>query len=332
MEFQGKICIMGGGSWATALAKIVLMNGTEKINWYMRRPAQIDNFKRLGHNPLYLSAINFDTSRIHFYSNINLAVKQSDMLIFATPSPYLKQHLKKLNQDISGKTIVSAIKGIVPEENVLVSTYFNQTYNVPMDNIAAIAGPCHAEEVALERLSYLTIACPNKDKARAIAQKFTCNFVKTTVSDDLYGIEYSSTLKNVYSIAAGICHGLKYGDNFQSVLIANSTQEIARFVNAAHPLSRNINESVYLGDLLVTSYSKFSRNRTFGTMIGKGYSVRTAHLEMEMIAEGYYATKCVKEINECFHVNMPILDAVYNILYERVSPGIEIKLLTESLR
>lgn len=323
---------MGGGSWATALAKIVMMNGNEKINWYMRRPTQIEDFKRLGHNPLYLSSVNFDTSRIHFYSNINLAVKQSDMLIFATPSPYLKQHLKKLKQDISGKIIVSAIKGVVPDENVLVSTYFNQTYNVPMDNIAAIAGPCHAEEVALERLSYLTIACPNKDRARAIAQKFNCNFVKTTVSDDLYGIEYSSTLKNVYSIAAGICHGLKYGDNFQSVLIANSTQEIARFINTIHPMSRNINESVYLGDLLVTSYSKFSRNRTFGTMIGKGYSVRTAHLEMEMIAEGYYATKCIKEINECFHVNMPILDAVYNILYERVSPGIEIKLLTESLR
>lgn len=332
MEFTGKICIMGGGSWATALAKIVMMNGNEKINWYMRRPTQIEDFKRLGHNPLYLSSVNFDTSRIHFYSNINLAVKQSDMLIFATPSPYLKQHLKKLKQDISGKIIVSAIKGVVPDENVLVSTYFNQTYNVPMDNIAAIAGPCHAEEVALERLSYLTIACPNKDRARAIAQKFNCNFVKTTVSDDLYGIEYSSTLKNVYSIAAGICHGLKYGDNFQSVLIANSTQEIARFINTIHPMSRNINESVYLGDLLVTSYSKFSRNRTFGTMIGKGYSVRTAHLEMEMIAEGYYATKCIKEINECFHVNMPILDAVYNILYERVSPGIEIKLLTESLR
>lgn len=323
---------MGGGSWATALAKIILMNGTEKINWYMRRPSQIEDFKRLGHNPLYLSAVKFDTSRIHFYSNINLAVRNSDLLVFATPSPYLKQHLKKLNQDISNKIIVSAIKGIVPDENILVSNYFNQTYNVPMENIAAIAGPCHAEEVALERLSYLTIACPNKERARSIAQKFICNFVKTTVSDDLYGIEYASTLKNVYSIAAGICHGLKYGDNFQSVLIANSTQEIARFINTANPMNRNINESVYLGDLLVTSYSKFSRNRTFGTMIGKGYSVRTAHLEMEMIAEGYYATKCIKEINECYHVNMPILDAVYNILYERVSPGIEIKLLTESLR
>lgn len=323
---------MGGGSWATALAKIVTMNSSEKINWYMRRPSQIEDFKRLGHNSSYLSAVKFDLNQIHFYSNINNAVKNSDILVFATPSPFLKQHLKKLNQDISGKFIVTAIKGIVPDENMLVSDYFNKIYKVPKENIAAIGGPCHAEEVALERLSYLTIACINKEKARCIAQKFTCSFVKTTISDDIIGVEYSSTLKNVYSIAAGICHGLKYGDNFQSVLISNSTQEINRFINAVHPIVRNINESVYLGDLLVTSYSKFSRNRTFGTMIGKGYSVRTAHLEMEMIAEGYYATKCIKEINECYHVNMPILEAVYNILYERISPGIEIKLLTESLR
>jgi len=332
MEFQGKICIMGGGSWATALAKILTMNVTEKINWYMRRPSQIEDFKKNGHNSSYLTAINFDLDRIHFYSNINTAVKNSDVLLFATPSPFLKQHLKKLTQDISGKIIVTAIKGIVPDENMLVSDYFNKIYNVPVENIAAIGGPCHAEEVSLERLSYLTIACVNKERARSIAQKFTCSFVKTSISDDIIGVEYSSTLKNVYSIAAGICHGLKYGDNFQAVLISNSTQEISRFINAVHPIVRNINESVYLGDLLVTAYSKFSRNRTFGTMIGKGYSVRTAHLEMEMIAEGYYATKCIKEINECYHVNMPVLDAVYNILYERISPGIEIKLLTESLR
>lgn len=332
MEIQGKICIMGGGSWATALAKIITMNPSEKINWYMRRPSQIDEFKKSGHNSSYLTGINFDLEKIHFYSNINLAVKNSDILVFATPSPFLKQHLKKLNQDISGKIIVSAIKGIVPDENMLVSDYFNKVYGVPMENITAIAGPCHAEEVSLERLSYLTIACVNKERARCVAQKFTCSFVKTTISDDIIGVEYSSTLKNVYAIAAGICHGLKYGDNFQAVLISNSVQEMNRFINTVHPIVRNINESVYLGDLLVTGYSKFSRNRTFGTMIGKGYSVRTAHLEMEMIAEGYYATKCIKEINECYHVNMPILDAVYNILYERVSPGIEIKLLTESLR
>jgi len=332
MEFQGKICIMGGGSWATALAKILMTDDTEKINWYMRRPSQIEEFKKLGHNSSYLSSIKFDLSRIHFYSNLNLAVKSSDILLFATPSPFLKQHLKKLNQPISDKIIVTAIKGIVPDENLLVSDYFNKIYNVPMENIVAIGGPCHAEEVALERLSYLTIACTNKERARSVAQKFTCAFVKTTISDDICGVEYSSSLKNVYAIAAGICHGLKYGDNFQAVLIANSIQELGRFINAAHPMLRNVNESVYLGDLLVTAYSKFSRNRTFGTMIGKGYSVRTAHLEMEMIAEGFYATKCIKEINECYHVNMPILDAVYNILYERISPNIEIRLLTESLR
>lgn len=332
MEFQGKICIMGGGSWATALAKILMTDGTEKINWYMRRPSQIEEFKKLGHNSTYLSGIKFDMTRIHFYSNINLAVKASDILLFATPSPFLKQHLKKLNQPISDKLIVTAIKGIVPDENMLVSDYFCKEFNVPMENIVAIGGPCHAEEVALERLSYLTIACTNKERARSVAQKFTCAFVKTTISDDICGVEYSSTLKNVYAIAAGICHGLKYGDNFQSVLVANSIQEIGRFINNAHPTLRNVNESVYLGDLLVTAYSKFSRNRTFGTMIGKGYSVRTAHIEMEMIAEGYYATKCIKEINECYHVNMPILDAVYNILYERISPNIEIRLLTESLR
>lgn len=332
MEFQGKICIMGGGSWATALAKILMTDGTEKINWYMRRPSQIEEFKKLGHNSTYLSGIKFDLSRIHFYSNLNLAVKSSDILLFATPSPFLKQHLKKLSQPISDKIIVTAIKGIVPDENLLVSDYFNKIYNVPMENIVAIGGPCHAEEVALERLSYLTIACTNKERARSVAQKFTCAFVRTTISDDICGVEYSSTLKNVYAIAAGICHGLKYGDNFQSVLISNSIQELGRFINAAHPMLRNVNESVYLGDLIVTAYSKFSRNRTFGTMIGKGYSVRTAHIEMEMIAEGFYATKCIKEINECYHVNMPILDAVYNILYERISPNIEIRLLTESLR
>lgn len=332
MEFEGKICIMGGGSWATAIAKILMMDGTGKINWYMRRPDQIEDFKRLGHNPSYLTATKFNINRIHFYSNINLAVQNSDVLVFATPSPYLKQHLKKLKQDISGKIIISAIKGIVPDENLSVTDYFHKIYHVPVENIAAIGGPCHAEEVAFERLSYLTIACVNKERARSIARKFSCGFIKTTITDDVSGVEYSSTLKNVYAIATGICSGLKYGDNFQAVLISNSTQEISRFLSAAFPAIRDVNDSVYMGDLLVTAYSKFSRNRTFGTMIGKGYSVRTAQLEMEMIAEGYYATKCIREINSCYHVNMPILDAVYRILYDHVSPSIEIKLLTESLR
>ena len=264
--------------------------------------------------------------------SINDVVKESDTLIFVTPSPYLKAHLKKLKTKIKDKFIITAIKGIVPDDNVIVSEYFTKEYGVPPENIAVLAGPCHAEEVALERLSYLTIACPDKDKARIFARRLGSSFIKTSVSDDVAGIEYSSVLKNVYAIAAGICSGLKYGDNFQAVLISNAIQEMNRFLNTVHPLNRNVDESVYLGDLLVTGYSNFSRNRTFGTMIGKGYSVKSAQIEMEMIAEGYYGTKCIKEINKHHHVNMPILDAVYNILYERISPMIEIKLLTDSFR
>ena len=220
----------------------------------------------------------------------------------------------------------------VSDENLIVSEYFTKIYNVPPENIAVLAGPCHAEEVALERLSYLTIACPDIDKARIFARKLSNHFIKTSVSDDVAGIEYGSVLKNVYAIAAGICSGLKYGDNFQAVLISNAIQEMNRFLNTVHPINRQVTDSVYLGDLLVTSYSNFSRNRTFGSMIGKGYSVKSAQIEMEMIAEGYYGTKCIKELNKHYHVNMPILDAVYNILYERISPMIEIKLLTDSFR
>lgn len=331
MKLPGKIAIMGGGSWATAIAKIVLAQ-EETITWYIRRDDTITDFKRLGHNPSYLTGIRFDTKRINFSSNINEVVTNCDTLIFVTPSPYLKLHLKKLKVKLKDKFIITAIKGIVPDDNLIVSEYFNKAYNVPAENIAVLAGPCHAEEVALERLSYLTMACPDKEKARLMARKLSGSYIKTSVSDDVIGIEYGSVLKNVYSIAAGICSGLKYGDNFQAVLIANAIQEMNRFLNTVYPIDRNIIDSAYLGDLLVTGYSRFSRNRNFGTMIGKGYSVKSAQIEMEMIAEGYYGTKCIKEINKHYHVNMPILDAVYNILYERISPAIEIKLLTDSFR
>lgn len=331
MKLPGRIAIVGGGSWATAIAKMFLAH-EGNINWYMRREDRIADFKRLGHNPAYLTSVKFDTKKINFYSNINEIVKDSDTLVFATPSPYLKSHLKKLKVKLKDKFVITAIKGIVPDDNLIISDYFTKEYKVPAENIAVLAGPCHAEEVALERLSYVTLACPDKDKARIFARMISSSFMKTSVSDDITGIEYSSVLKNVYAIAAGICSGLKYGDNFQAVLISNAIQEMRRFLDTVHPLNRNVDESVYLGDLLVTGYSKFSRNRTFGSMIGKGYSVKSAQIEMEMIAEGYYGTKCIKEINKHYHVNMPILDAVYNILYERISPMIEIKLLTDSFR
>ena len=329
MADRQRIAVLGGGSWATAIAKIVLSNAPE-INWYMRRQEQIDDFIRLSKNPSYLTGVKFDTDRINFTSNINHLVATSDILIFATPSPFLKQHLKKLRRRIDNKIIVSAIKGIVPDDNLIITDFFEQQYNVPKENLAVLAGPCHAEEVALERLSYLTIASTSRERAKMLAAKFSTNFVKTTTSDDVTGMEYSSVMKNIYSIASGICHGLKYGDNFQSVLISNAIQEINRFCNATNPLHRDINESAYLGDLLVTAYSKFSRNRLFGTMIGKGYSVKTA--QMEMIAEGYYATKTIYEINQKYKVDMPIVDAVYEILYNRNSPILKIRELTDKLK
>lgn len=331
MNEKSKIAVIGGGSWATAIAKIALTNA-DSINWYMRRQEQIDEFIRLSKNPSYLTGVKFDTDRINFTSDINKLVRSSDILIFATPSPFLKQHLKKLKRKLDNKFIVSAIKGIVPDENMIVTDYFEEIYNVPKDNIGILAGPCHAEEVALERLSYLTFGCTDREKARMLAQRFATSFIRTSISDDIMGIEYSSVMKNIYSIAAGICHGLKYGDNFQAVLISNAIQEMSRFCNATNPQHRDINESAYLGDLLVTAYSKFSRNRLFGTMIGKGYSVKTAQIEMEMIAEGYYATKCIHEINEKYHISMPIVDAVYEILYNRSSPTMEIRKLSEKLK
>jgi len=331
MNKSSKIAIIGGGSWATAIAKI-LMENVPEINWYMRNPDTIAQFKQLGHNPRYITSAEFDINNISFSHNIDEVVTNSDIIIFAIPSAFLKNALKNLTVNLENKFVVSAIKGIVPDENMIVGEFFNEKYNVPIDSIGVISGPCHAEEVALERLSYLTIASQNTKKARVLALNMECAYIKTTISDDIYGTEYAAVLKNVVAIAAGICHGLRYGDNFQAVLISNAIQEINRFVDTVHPITRDIKSSAYLGDLLVTCYSQFSRNRTFGTMIGKGYSVKFAQLEMHMIAEGYYAVSSIKEINDTYKVHMPITMAVYNILFEKISPAIEIKLLTEDLR
>ena len=304
MNNCGKIAIIGGGSWATALAKLVVKH-EHHIGWYMRRDDRIAEFKRLGHNPAYLQAAHFDINEIEFSSD---------------------------TVPLHNKFIVSAIKGIVPDENLVVSEYFHQVWNVPYENIACVSGPSHAEEVALERLSYLTIGCADMEKAQAFANVISTEFIKTETSMDIVGIEYAGVLKNVYAIAAGICHGLKYGDNFQAVFLSNAIQEMNRFLTAVYPAQRNISDSVYLGDLLVTGYSNFSRNRTFGMMIGKGYSVKSAQIEMEMIAEGYFGTKCMREINGHVGVNMPILDAVYSILYEHNTPQKVIQTLTDNFR
>ncbi|WP_394656156.1 NAD(P)H-dependent glycerol-3-phosphate dehydrogenase [Halosquirtibacter laminarini] len=331
IDKKQRIAIIGSGSWATALAKM-LMHNVEGFNWYFRSEDNIKLFKKYKHNPKYLRAVEFETERIDFYSDINEIAENSDILIFVIPSAFLKDAVKDLTVDISQKFIVSAIKGIVPDDNTIVGEFFHERFNVPFESIGVIAGPCHAEEVARELLSYLTIACPDIKKARQFAFNLECPFIRTHISEDIYGTEYSSVIKNIISLASGIAHGLRYGDNFQAVLISNGIQEIKRFVDTVHPITRDIKSSAYLGDLLVTGYSQFSRNRTFGMMIGKGYSTRSAMLEMHMVAEGYYAVKCIKEINERYNVNMPITDAVYNILYENISPSIELRLLTEHLR
>ncbi|MDR1881797.1 MAG: NAD(P)H-dependent glycerol-3-phosphate dehydrogenase [Prevotella sp.] len=330
MSISGKIAILGGGTWATALAKIML-NHEKHINWYMRRPEQIEDFKKTGHNPSYLSNVEFNLDRISFYSDINEVVERSGTLIFAVPSPFLKSHLDKLKTDISDKFIISAIKGIIPPENLLVTDYLTRYYNIPPGNMAIVGGPCHAEEIALERLTYPTIACVDMDKAHAIAGIFNNRFVRASVSNDVSGIELAAVLKNVYAIASGICHGLKYGDNFQAVLVSDAISEMERFVDVVSPIERRIQDSAYLGDLLVTCYSSFSRNRTFGSMIGKGYSVKSAQIEMEMIAEGYYGTKCIREMNGKYNVSIPVADMVYRVLYENASAREEVKVLRERI-
>lgn len=326
-----RVGIIGSGSWATAIAKMVLTN-VDMLNWHVRDPKNIDSFCRTGRNPNYLTSVKFDTAKISFSSDVNEVVRNSDVLIFAVPSAFLKSSLQTLTEDLAGKYVISAIKGLIPDENMIVGSWLNRTYSIPIDRIGVISGPCHAEEVALERLSYLTIACQDLKLAREFTMLLNCPFIKTTVSDDIYGTEYSAVLKNIMAIASGICHGLGYGDNFQAVLISNAIQEIKRFVDTVHPIMRDIKSSAYLGDLLVTCYSQFSRNRTFGTMLGKGYSVKSAQMEMLMIAEGYYAVRSIHQINDKYQVSMPITDAVYNIIYEKVSPVIEIVLLTEQLR
>lgn len=322
---------MGGGSWATALAKLLLQN-CDSIYWYMRRDDRIADFKRTGHNPVYLSDIVFDTARINFSSDINEVCGKADTLLFAVPSPYLKDHLKKVTADLSDKYMVSAIKGIVPEDNTIVTTYMSDHFGIKPERQIVIGGPCHAEEVALGRRSYLTVGSLDPSLASAFAPCLQGPALRTIVSGDVSGIEYGAVLKNVYGICGGIVYGLKNGDNFLAMITSNAIREMERFLAATSPGERNICDSVYLGDLLVTAYSKFSRNHNFGAYIGRGYSVKAAMMEMEMVAEGYYGTKCIYEINKRYGTDMPILNCVYSILYEKVPAQKAIDRLAFELR
>ncbi|AKA34849.1 NAD(P)H-dependent glycerol-3-phosphate dehydrogenase [Flagellimonas lutaonensis] len=332
MSREVKIAVLGGGSWGTAIVKMLTEN-LDTVYWYIRNTNAIEYIKKEGHNPNYLTSVELHTEYLKLTDDINEAVKNSDLLIFAIPSAFLSAELDKLNKPLTDKIIFSAIKGIVPETGLIVGEHFHEKYGVPFENIGVITGPCHAEEVALERLSYLTIACADKSKAKLLAEHFDSHYIKTKISNDIIGTEYAAMLKNIYAIAAGIAHGLGYGDNFQSVLMSNAIREMKRFTKRIHNIDRNINRSAYLGDLLVTGYSTFSRNRLFGNMIGKGYTVKSAMMEMNMVAEGYYAVKSAHKIKSKFKkkVKTPIIDAVYRILYEGKNAKKTIKELTDKL-
>lgn len=326
-----RIAVIGAGSWGTALVKL-LSGNAERVGWWVRRQATIDHILKYGHNPDYISAAQFDVSRLAMDTDMHAVVRDAHVLVIAVPSAFLKATMDQLDPaELKGKTVFSAVKGIVPETNQIVGEYLFQHWGVAERDFGVICGPCHAEEVAMERLSYLTIACQEAATARAMSEALNGRFLKTTLSDDIYGTEYGAILKNVVAVCAGISVGLGYGDNFRAVLVSRAIQEIARFVKAVHPIDRDINEPAYLGDLLVTAYSTFSRNREFGNMIGKGYSVRAAQLEMNMVAEGYYAVKCVHEINTKLKVDMPITESTYRMLYERMAPMMEMRLLSERL-
>lgn len=325
-----KFAVIGGGSWATAIAKMLCEN-LEQIAWYMRSESVIEGLKENAHNPNYLSSVEFDTTQLLLTNDINKAVDYADFLIIAVPSAFMAGELSKLTADISKKVIVSAVKGIVPETGLIIGEHFSQTYQLDRTQIAVIAGPCHAEEVALERLSYLTIASASETNAQQIADCLKSHYIKVKISDDVLGVEYTSMLKNIYAVACGMAHGLGYGDNFQAVLMSNAIREMKKFIKKVHKMKRNIADSEYLGDLLVTGYSLFSRNRMFGNMVGKGYTVKSAQMEMNMVAEGYFATKSAYLLNEELGAKTPIINAVYDILYNNKNPTKVFNKLTEKL-
>lgn len=322
------VAIIGSGSWATAVAKIVLAH-EDRITWYIRRQDAIDSFEQTGRNPDYLSQVKFDTQRITFTRDINEAVATCHTLVFATPSPYLKPTLKSLDVELKDKLIVFATKGIVPDDNVILTDYFEQHYHVPANHLCVLSGPSHAEEVAMDRITYLTIACTDITIAEEACERLQSNTIRMTASNDVRGIELAGVLKNIYSLAAGICNGLGYGDNFQAVLMSNAAREMQAVLAAANPVQRNICDFVYLGDLLVTGYSTYSRNRQFGMMLGKGYSIKGAQTEMKMVAEGYFGAYCMEKLNETLRVPTPIVDTVYNILYRKVQPRDAMERLTQ---
>jgi glycerol-3-phosphate dehydrogenase (NAD(P)+) len=330
-SFDADVSVIGSGSWATAIVKLLSSNSS-KICWFIQFEDVLRHIKKFHFNPKYLSAINFKPEKLLLTSDINKAISSSEILILVTPSAFLKSTLAPLNITLRDKTICSAIKGIIPEDNMIVGEFLHKIYDVPYSNIVIITGPTHAEEVAMEKLTYLTVASQDKNRAKNVSALLKNHYLRTIISDDIYGTEYASVMKNIYAIAAGICIGLGYGDNFLAVLLSNAAMEMKEFIDTIHPINRDMNNSAYLGDLMVTGYSQFSRNRSFGNMIGKGYSVNNARLEMSMVAEGYYSAICIHKVKLKLDIKIPIAETVYRILYENSLASKEINNLTKILK
>lgn len=321
MKKHKEFAVIGGGSWATAIVKM-LCESLPRVHWYMRNTQAIEHIRNERHNPNYLSSVELNPNQLALTDDINEAVSRAECIIFAVPSAFVSSELSSLKISLEDKIVYSAIKGIVPESGLIVGEHFQKYHGVSEENFGVLSGPCHAEEVALERLSYLTVGSKNTDNAILLAEVLDSHYIRCIVSEDVLGIEYAAMLKNIYALAAGIYHTLGYGDNFQSVLMSNAIRETERFIKKVNQTPRNITDSVYLGDLLVTGYSIFSRNRMLGAMIGKGYTVQSALVEMNMVAEGYYAAKCAYELNESLEdkADIPIIETVYKILYKNKNP------------
>lgn len=310
-----KVGLIGNGSWATAIAKMLSKN-LETFNWWVKDEYVKNHIEKNRHNPNYLTDAEFNPARLKISTDINEVVANSDIIFIVVPSIYVENCLSKLTISLKDKFVVTSIKGIIPNHYKAVGQYLFDEFNLKHEQLGIVSGPCHAEEVALERLSYLTIAALDDNKAKIVSDCLACEFINTKLSNDIFGTEYGAILKNIYAIAAGIAHGLGYGDNFQAVLMSNAIREMNTILKQVDKTKRKINDSAYLGDLLVTGYSNFSRNRMFGNMIGKGYTVQSTIMEMNMVAEGYYATKGVAIMNEDYKIKAPIIHAVYSILYE----------------
>ncbi|MFR9602926.1 MAG: NAD(P)H-dependent glycerol-3-phosphate dehydrogenase [Rikenellaceae bacterium] len=328
---ESSCAVIGYGSWATAIVKILSQRGSN-IGWYIPNIEILEGLLTEERNIKYLRDVDFDLSKLHPSSDINAVVENHDIIIFAMPSAYIKKFMEPLKVSLKNKFVVSAVKGIVPQDYTTVVEYIHRHYELPYKQIGIITGPSHAEEVAIERLSYLTVVCPDIDLAHVVGSKVECHYIKVSFSTDLYGVEYATILKNIYAISVGMAVGLGYGDNFIAVLIANAAREMHNFLDESYPMERDTREAAYLGDLLVTCYSTYSRNRRLGLLIGKGFTTKSALNEMTMVAEGYFAADCIRHVNLQHEISMPIADMVYNVLYKGASARKSMKNLTKLLK